>query len=387
MLRSFLKFSITAFWLVLCIEIISYLILRIIGINPLQPAGEFTYGRTISGYYVSRNSPNFAFTAVDGLNNFKRGFAYTDKFGFICDTAIEPEKPPNTVRIFLAGGSAAFGSLESQSVTEDTTYPAGNYNYRSSIAGLLKKELSEHHPGIHFEVINAATVKHSFVQEWLKYLSLLHRFNPDIIVNFTLYNDSRVESGGDPFDWAEADLQNYINSECIRRQRMFPFSICLVNVILDRALHPAPPRSTAKDNSKTSDQHFEAIYHSIANYLVTLNADGVHEIFCVQPMLSRRRYQKQLSPLELRLRAASEKNMPGSDTAAIFFDGPFSAKADSLVTSYGASYIDMNKEMQQLTAKDEFFVDYCHLTPFGNKFAAHQIAMRVDEYLHGKAAE
>jgi hypothetical protein len=152
----------------------------------------------------------------------------------------------------------------------------------------------------------------------------------------------------------------------------------------------------------------------ISSYERQLKTDGVYSIFCLQPTLRRRGYQKELSPTELRLRASLEKVtvadtintrlainsdkgllllyatiepiihqgvywMPDMLSAYVF--NQLSPVLDSTVSSNGGTYLDINKEMTGIKSEEEFYVDYCHLTPYGNEFVAEMLADKVDSFM------
>ena len=56
-----------------------------------------------------------------------------------------------------------------------------------------------------------------------------------------------------------------------------------------------------------------------------------------------------------------------------FFDDYLSDKIKVHVERKGQKYIDMNKEMKLLDSTFEFYTDYCHSTPNGNRFVAEKI--------------
>ncbi len=46
------------------------------------------------------------------------------------------------------------------------------------------------------------------------------------------------------------------------------------------------------------------------------------------------------------------------------------------------TYIDLGREIQNMDANKEFYVDYCHLTPYGNHYVAEIFARYVSAYLN-----
>src|SRR5208283_2554230 len=96
---------------------------------------------------------------------------YQDRHGLIGGDGVDikKDKPKGLIRIILTGGSGMRGTMES-----------GTYDYPTSIAGNLKRILSIRYPDKKFEVINAAVVRHLFVQSYAGYYEKLHDFHPDI---------------------------------------------------------------------------------------------------------------------------------------------------------------------------------------------------------------
>ena len=198
----------------------------------------------------------------------------------------------------------------------------------------------------------------------------------------------------------EKEVDEFLEADHRNRQRSWPFSLLLINHLLEkhpksRIERPNEQWGTNVDLTRKYSQEYYAqtkpgfidnssqMAWCIASLEKQLQMDSVKSIFCIQPMLSRRVFQKQLSPLEMKLRANLE---PDSSVNMIlleehFVDDYFSSKTDSVVTSYGADFIDFNKQIIQLGNDKEFYVDYCHLTPFGNDFIATTLEQKVLKYV------
>ena len=423
-IKSSFAFLGVVVFLLAIIELFSFTIIRYhYHIDPLASEQEI-YSRTISGYYISRNSANFSLSTFDGLHHFKPTTTIIDTNGFITDTLINKIKPANTIRIFLTGGSAAFGFIQNQNVVRDRSYPSGTYDYPSSISGLLKAKLQRQLPGKKFEVINAAVPLHYFHQGYLQYLSLLHDFSPDIIINMDGNNDEGSIITGQPFDVAEhPELEDMIALKA-KRPASWPFTLFLIKYYKDRnyrnnQTEPAIANVDFTERDYDTVQSLlilksQTLIWLIASYEQQLKQDNVHSIFVLQPMLRRLATQKNLSLLEKKLLDDSQKNSLidvndpeihkkieergvssylhplGTKMDALsnimfayYFDRYFSAHVDSIVRSYGNDYIDLNKEIVTLSDTTEFFVDYCHLTPFGNEFVAQKISDQVVMFING----
>jgi len=59
-----------------------------------------------------------------------------DENGFaVGKTPLTANKPKGTIRIFVMGGSTAFGTIQISERVGDESYPRGYYSYEASIAG------------------------------------------------------------------------------------------------------------------------------------------------------------------------------------------------------------------------------------------------------------
>jgi hypothetical protein len=122
--------------------------------------------------------------------------------GFRHDTDVPLAKPPNTVRIFFAGGSAAYGcnGLFSKSLDPDWA-PLTN---RDLMDVYLQKRLAREHPDRNWEVVNVATNEFRMHQSLAYFHSTLIRYKPDLVIFFDGRNDmsgimSSTTSPYDPF--------------------------------------------------------------------------------------------------------------------------------------------------------------------------------------------
>lgn len=159
----------------------------------------------------------------------------------------------------------------------------------------------------------------------------------------------------------------------------------------------------------------------ISSYENQLKHDGVYSIFCYQPILARMGAQKKLSKKELAIYnyIAQSENNGDRPLPKLAYDSVFmkyvqdyspeliaavnktgnckyylkqyyhqyfinqyiSPAIDSIVNSYGASYIDIGQRMVSLSDSIDFYVDYTHTTPYGNEFIANLMANEVERHL------
>jgi hypothetical protein len=112
------------------------------------------------------------------------------------DTPLIP--PEHTVRVFLVGGSSAFGT--------NGLYPqihAAPLAYEDTIDFQLQTMLEARHPGYRFEVINAAVNEYRLFQEISLFHERLVNFSPHVVIFLDGHNDvsfmiDRATSMDDP---------------------------------------------------------------------------------------------------------------------------------------------------------------------------------------------
>jgi hypothetical protein len=346
-----------------------------------------------------RNSPYFRDT--NGAKHNAQGFRR--------ESDVSVEMPPNTIRIFLLGGSAAYGDVGG--------YPEID-RYHSHLENdqlidyYLEKKLNAAFPSKHWEVINAATMQFRFHQELALIESVLLRYHPDYLVMMDGYNDviglSLASLNYDAYA-STPNLNEFnllANPSSGRSFLFFTTTWLQANSQLFRSLadhgqsrftgshreqlgkrpeFEDPVRIselTSKEQTQFSvaeSQVGEYAHVSRQIYRIS-NLDGIQPVFLLQPVLLLS--HKPLSDSERRMRAYNLR-----------LDGP------SLAYSFEQLYPRMASEMQHAAQADRFsfldltsvfdstsqqtFSDYCHLTADGNQI----IAERVFQLLRDSFAE
>lgn len=104
------------------------------------------------------------------------GLGYqTNDRGFRYDEDLTPEKAPNEIRIFVTGGSAAWGA----GVRQEKTY-----------ARVLEERLAAAFPGKRIRVIIAAVSGYASTQERIRIANDILDLSPDYIMMMTGWNDA-----------------------------------------------------------------------------------------------------------------------------------------------------------------------------------------------------
>lgn len=376
--------------LALLVELSSWLILVV-----TDAKVHTRYNRVVSGYSVFTTTPNFTF--LTNKTDPSQEDVTTDDFGFVHDTPISIEKPANTIRIFLNGGSALFGAGQARVYSPEIEFPSPMYSYPDSIAGKLKAFLREQRPDLHFEVINAAAYTKRMHQSLPDYLSTISRFAPDFMINMDGYNDLNAFVSGTPFSDLADDLQLYIDLEAPPRfpetlnsyqvmkrviQRIIgdPFQTGLGVQVHSSPIETTVPRSTYIENEPTYIENSKRFLDTLDRYAAVLREDEVEWLFVLQPMVDRGD-NKELTDSEAAWQRYVQtfKNDPVQyrEILRYFFDEYLSDELKRHVEDAGFSYIDMGKETMALDRDFQLFTDYCHLTVQGNVFVAERMGRFV----------
>lgn len=375
-----------------------------------------SYDRSVitSGYSVFRSTPHAAFSTIRARPADPQ--AVFDEFGFLSDGPVSEAREPDSIRIFLLGGSGAlgYGQNSGYAGSPEYRYPQGIYTWRLSIAGQLARLLRQAFPAKNVEVITAATINRTFHQSVLTYLEQISRFSPDLVINFEGYNDIYTLPEGIHYRRIEEIYGDYM-----LRQRAVQaikgrtwLSLALYDLfpgVLDRVFGwltdgefanrvvTYVPFTRPYDSYTRSEylplragyaDRAERFLQILDQYVAGLEADGVGLLFCFQPMLHRST-NKPLSKKEHYYR--SLLNPAGYDTAEAepgivdartlwlkyFIDEYLSDAVGARMAAGGNRFLDFNREAQELPEGFELYVDYTHTTARGNRFIAERMSEAV----------
>jgi hypothetical protein len=395
------------------IELACYLIIVFKGHRDLR--FQYPYNRILSGYTVFQNVPGHSFRTSAIKADPAEPDPVLDEHGFLHDAPITREKPTGTFRIFLLGGSTAFGAGQNIRYHSVHPYPDGLYAYPSSIAGQLERYLQSHDPARHYEVINAAGFERRIHQSLIQYLETLSQFHPDLIINLDGMNDVYSVVTGTPFEDLEQQIPFYVElyqgqksllrysstyyvlstaySKWVNRQRSAepaptpaaapPAAAAGSTVGTTGTPRKSPGENSGRDFYEKSKPRYtknaERLLQIARQYFAVLKADRTPSLFVLQPLLNRKKTNKHLSDIERKLAEVMVPTEAGTSNMSIdqcalvieyFFDEFLSAALRKAAQEYGIEYLDLNAEIAPLGADVEFYVDYCHLTPEGNHHVA-----------------
>ena len=399
------------------VELICYLFLRYVpGLSESYPY----FNRQVSPYYLFENTPGYKYSNCMRTDSTEKD-VIINRYGFVTDKEISLRKDSNTLRIIICGGSAGFGSGQLEPYRKIMEYQTGIYTYESSVSGLLKKNLQYMYPGKVIEVINACAPQRMLHQSINYYLETLSNFNPDIVISLDGMNDLTTICGISPYEKSRLQWQSFLTLHQLSQHNHYKHSSNLVKLIYAMQLSgfKKSQKKNVSENIKYSyNYHYSSLDHIeykslrekyiqrslvftrlIQHFNSLCKNDNTRFIFCIQPLLYREKINKSLSVTEEKMRNEIHPNnvrlqFPGiSEESAVSVENIIDLTLKYFIDDYLTDYIeyqskqndylfiDFNKEIQQIDSGTEFYIDYCHLTPSGNRIVADILAQKISGML------
>jgi lysophospholipase L1-like esterase len=347
-----------------------------------------------------RNNPNYR---EDGVRVNSQGFRR--------DQDVSIEKPRDEIRIFLLGGSVAYGA--------ETLYPEVDEHWRrldnkETIDHYLESKLNSAYPAKHWEVINAAVKGYALSQDLAIYLSTLQRYRPDYLILLDGVNDVfrmlRFSENENAYSEAgfgeEFDALTKPGSMSLR---LMASTWLLNNSALYRSIRESVAQrhriAARRERYKKSVAHSPVIFTDLSpdeqhqyqaagsrfdDYLrpvrqiqlLTMH-EGTQAVFVLQPHMAVTRkpltaietrqfdYWSRLEPLNVYGLRTLYPQLSGRLTAA--------AAADDY------HFVDLTNVFDHSNVQT--YTDYCHLTPAGNQIVADAIFDSLAPLVGPRAAD
>lgn len=369
------------------------IILLLIAFTVLEVAARF-YLRKTQGYsggpllqYVFDPYKNVAptpnFVDLRGLRHNAQGFRRS--------TDVTREKPAGTFRIFLMGGSTAYGTGGLWPHIEPR-YPI--LKNTETIDAYLEQIFSERFPGTRFEVINAA-IPSIWTHHHLIYLNqTILKYNPDMVILLDGYNDFyHFQPGHDQFAsyayqehsriiMGEPTLKSlaYVNMWWLGRKSAFAHvALRQARVIKQFIFRPHGEREPINVDSAMAglQRNFPAnALKMVERIAALLQQEKVEAAFVLQPMLVLERDRPNLTPMEQKLLEFNVQSYLPNYEPFMKRAVPYvSALEKETVERFGAVFLDATGIYRN--ASEQIFTDYVHLTPEANRMLALYIANGV----------
>jgi hypothetical protein len=318
-----------------------------------------------------------------GVTHNAQGFRRTED--------VSATKPSGTYRIFLMGGSTAYG-LGSLSPAGHLKYPV--LKNSETIDYYIEDFLQRNIPSRRFEVINAAIPSHSSHHHLIYLNQTILKYHPDMIVFLDGYNDYYPwERGYDQFrdypyrQWShlyldEPSLKAWASYTgfWLYRKSHFVYLVGKKLRPLWWAIQNLRPQPRLRLDVDEALQNLAA--NAETNFLrmvernaLTLRHEGIVPVFALQPDLLFNQ-QKVLTDFERERLAEATAGQPVNYPEFKNRARPMVIdRLERITRDRGAPFIDLTDIFGGIT--DDAFTDDCHLTPLANKTVADHISQRI----------
>jgi hypothetical protein len=253
-------------------------------------------------------------------------------------------KPDRTIRVFMTGGSLAWGS--------------GAASQKQTISYLLERILNDRlspATGVHYEIVNAAFPAWSTTQEKLLIQQVLFDLHPDLVIMLSGNNDVHWSLHGSDIRWffSYSDQTNVHLLHELYRSSGHP------EWIFVPVPYPRPECSVL--SSFTLRNVEEAAF--------TLDRAKARLIFALQPNIVST--PKALTEHEQRILQKQDKP---------YWDACYQSMRDRLGQSAAPNYrlLDLSRSFGELDDATELFIDSYHVADMGNRLIAEALANQID---------
>lgn len=343
-----------------------------------------------NGYQLWKHPSNYtSWSKKTHLNNM--GFK---RFG---DTATIKED--GVIRIFILGGSAAFGSQAAPGTIYLKLSGQDEYSSDLTISAYMEKLLQKKYPQQKFEVINAATAWSQLHQQTILYLRMIRSLQPDLIISIDGQNDShKIEDRFlNMWDWTEEKADRIWNNPKSRLRPIFKNSnlaylaamimfrqgnsVEVDNKLIKRYMGFERPDNYDEIINRYYIENRLAIDTSVDEYLYNLKQfdnilreDGVKHLLLLQP---------QTVMDSTKILTEKEKAIQGyifsrldKQYFRINFFREVERRGDILRKQYDLHFWSMQNMFRG--EEGEVYTDYCHFTPYGNRLAAQYLLSMIE---------
>ena len=313
--------------------------------------------------------------------------------GFRRSSEVSRTKPANTYRIFLMGGSTAYGT---GGLWPHLQRDFAVLKNSETIDAYLERILAEALPGKKVEVINAA-VTSTWTHHHLIYLNqTILGYDPDMVLFLDGYNDFfHVNPDHDQFGsylyttQASGILGEPTVGALARANAWWLYRRSALAFVTLRSLRtlklvvtaPFVERNRQPMNVDRALANLEQVFPRSAlsmqrRMALILRDAGVVPVFMLQPMLILERDRKPMPEMEQRLFAFNvESYLPNYEQFIHRAVAMVNARETAMATELGAQFIDLTGIYGGV--EEQIYTDYVHLTPRGNELLARHVAERL----------
>lgn len=372
------------FVLFLILEGFSYLVLK-------AHFGEFSLD--VQGNSTMVESPYQVWEHPKKYSSWS-GLTHFNNLGFRRFEDISEKSESDTIRIFIMGGSTAFGSQAMPGSVFLSLSGQGEYSSDKTISAYLEKLLQEKYPSRKFEVINAATNWSRIHQQFIHYLRKIRSLDPDLILTLDGQNDShslsnQINSWEDTQSAFEAKLLgNYKHKMRFLFKRSYTAYLMAMLIFRGGGENPIDIDLVDKykvitkpvDMEKQLNEHYvfnrTSINSAVDDYVnnmvyfkSVLVQDSIPHAFFLQP-LTIMDDTKKMTDRENAIKGYMYSRLAHQYFRINFFNKVVK-EGEKQKAEHGVNFVNMTNMFDNVD--EDVYSDYCHFTPRGN--------MAVAEYL------
>ena len=333
--------------------------------------------------FIHEKPSEYVFDPYLGYRNRARSKVYnylvTDSNSFIKNRADAPDvarsKPPNTVRIFILGGSSVAG--------------AGLASNSETIAARLENYLNERSKnGVHYEIVNGGTSSYTSAQELVETTIYLLSFAPDIVISLDSWNDFLLTSNEGRrrehpnwipyhYDLASAFTQAQslggVFTMLGARLRETFYVAALLDLMSGRRARPGPAADASlhwHQEFAVSESGFDDYAANLRSLAGALHQNHVKAMLVLQPHLMTR---KAATPDELKSLdqiAAKGSYIVASREWSRMGQQLF-GKLTQEKRSDDAVFLDFTQTFDRESGP--MYLDFIHYNAVGSKLIAHRL--------------
>lgn len=374
-------------------KLLYLLFIIVFSITCLELAGRF-YITQILKKSVNQKFRFNSYRIYEHTPNFREGDGVKDWIaingqGFRRSTEVTKTKPANTKRVFLMGASAAHG------ISSGPPYPVVHIYQDETIDYYLETLLKKESPSVNFEVINVAVTGYQVFQHTAYIISELLDYQPDLMIFFDGSNDHFFNNPnydyfkGNQYQFWKTRLQEpsakgFFDYAFLWLSRYSAFargfySWRLNNDAQQYYFTKEPATKSYKTDRESIMKHkitaTKSFQRSIQNNLLLLKENRINSILCMQPLLVLRDSLNSPEKENYLRKYRDDKMYKVLYPSAIDILNGISRK-------YNVKFIDFNPIYNETRYRgQQLFIDYCHLSAFGNKVIAENLHSIVKELL------
>lgn len=267
-------------------------------------------------------------------------------------------KPPGIVRIFLTGGSTAFG----------VGAPSDAETIPGFLEGFLNAELAPR-TGLRYEVVNAANPAWLSTHERILIENRLSELEPDLVISFTGVNDAHFGFLGNDAFW----MRTYAETHFLRLvETLYRDTIGRTFPRTGEGGTPVEPEDVARRLRKNVVLAAHALAPTGATYLV-----------CLQPALPVTK-----KALTARERGHLEREILGKGVSD-YFRRCYACYRELLPPTPAEPNVrlaDLTDALDDESAESEVFLDSYHFGNRGNRILARRLLAVLEPLLAERAS-